>query len=119
MGLGVFIDVFDGQVFLNDAKGLPEMLNALLYAFLPHMNPAEAVVKLSLLHKLGDAADRGTHSDNQGALVGCDRLGEPFHTVQTFPSQCFQSLHIGIAPEASALSAFQTFQGLFHPILPV
>ena len=119
MGLDVFIDLFDGKIFLYDAKGLPEMLYALLYALLPHMDPAEAVVKLSLVHKLGNVADRGTDSDDQGALVGCDRLGEPFQTVQTFPSQCFQCLHIGIAPEASTLSALQTVQGLFHLILPV
>lgn len=95
------------------------MLNTLLNALLPHMDPAEAVVKLSLLHKLGDVADRGTDSDDQGTLVSCDRLREPFQTVQTFSSQCFQCLHICIAPEASALSALQTFQGLYYLILPV
>ena len=119
MILDVIIDLFDRQVFLYDAKSLPEMLNTLLYALLPHIDPPEAVVKLSLLHKLGNIADRGTDSDNQGTLVSCDRLWKPFEPIQTFPSQCFQCLHICIAPVASTLSALQTLQGLFGLILAV
>jgi hypothetical protein len=95
------------------------MVNTLLYALLPHIDPPEAVVKLSLLHKLGDIAHRGTESDNQGTLVSCNRLWKPLKAIQTFPSQCFQCLHISIAPVASTLGALQTLQGLFCLILPV